>query len=135
MMIAWKSFLLRRGITLEDIVKAHDLNYEGLCSYFAQRGASTPPRDNIQVEKLFGREEVAPPKEATSAPKPVAKPAKKPRLIDASIKNTKKELLQISSKLGLKDVSDRMTKSKILSALESTGKVRILSVSTTKGKK
>lgn len=134
-MIAWKSFLLRRGIKLEDIVNAYGLSYEGLCLYFTQRGTSVPPRNNIQIEKLFGPEESIAPPEQQPTPKPAAKPAKKLRLIDVSIKNTKKELLQISAKLGLEDVSDRMTKSKILSALESTGKVKVLSVATTKGKK
>lgn len=136
MMITWNSFLARRNISLNDIVKAYGLSYEQLCTYFSQRGVSSPARSHPEVEEIFGvgpaglQEPVAEEK-----PKSEPKPPKKVRLIDASIKNTKKELLAICAKLQLDGVSDKMTKAKILAALQETGKVRVLDVKTAKRKK
>lgn len=136
MMITWNSFLARRNITLNDVVKAYGLSYEQLCTYFSQRGVSFPARSHPEIEEIFGvdsadHHDVAPKEEPASEPKPI----KKVRLIDASIKNTKKELLTICSKLQLDGINDKMTKAKILSALQETGKVRVLDVKTAKRKK
>lgn len=136
MMITWNSFLGRRNITLSDIVNAYGLSYDQLCAYFAQRGSSFPPRSHPEVEEIYGPAEPEPvvtvqkQKEAKPQPEP-----KKVRLIEASIKNTKKELLAISKKLNVEDANDRMTKAKILGLLEKTGKVKVLDVKTTKKKK
>lgn len=133
-MITWNSFLRRRKIALSDIVNAYGFNYDQLCAYFAQRGVSAPPRSAAEVRSLFGPENQPQPK-PEPAPKVDPVPPKRVRLIDASIKNTKKELLGICSKLQLSGVSDKMTKAKILAALQETGKVRVLDVKTTKQKK
>ena len=136
MMITWNSFLARRNITLNDIVKAYGLSYEQLCTYFAQRGVSFPARSHPEIEEIFGVASVEPHEPAAEEkPNPEPKPPKKIRLIDASIKNTKKELLAICTKLQLDGVSDKMTKAKILAALQETGKVRVLDVKTAKRKK
>lgn len=137
MMITWNSFLGRRDITLEGIVKAYGFNYEQLCNYFSQRGASYPSRTHPEVLELFGppKESVAP---AAANDEPIVEapaPKKKVRMINASIKNTKKELLDICKRLQLDDVNDRLTKANILSALEKTGKVKVLNVKTKKQKK
>ena len=137
MMITWNSFLGRRDITLEGIVKAYGFNYEQLCNYFSQRGASYPPRTHPEVLELFGptRESATP---AAVNNEPIVEtpaPKKKVRMINASIKNTKKELLDICKRLQLDDVNDRLTKANILSALEKTGKVKVLNVKTKKQKK
>lgn len=131
MKITWNSFLARRNISLDDLAKAYGLTYSQLCSYFTQRGASVPPRNHPEVTYIYGEESTpeAKPSAPPSAPEPVPAP-KKQKKLEASIKNTKKELLSLASKLGVQEVNERMTKSKILDFLKGTGKVRVAKVKT-----
>jgi len=135
MIVTWERFCKRRKITLGDLVQAHGLDYDGICSFFKARNATFPDRMDSAVVAVLGFPESKKPKlnpAPTPPPKPKPKkpvPPKKQMRVEVSIKNTKAELLDVASKLGL-DANDKLTKAKILEVLSSSSNILVKQVST-----
>ena len=139
MIVTWKRFCKRRSLTLGDLVQGHGLDYDKLCAFFDARGSTSPSRRDPEVIALFGHPEpekliknpeAAPPPNISSATPEL----KNSRKLEVSIKNTKAELL--STALGLKlDVTDKLTKTKILEILSGSSKVIVSEVQTSRRKK
>lgn len=137
-MITWKRYLARRRLELKQVVSAHGLSYEKLVTYFEARGVVPPSRDDLYVVSIFGKP--MPASEPKASPEirqeDLEKP-KKQKKVQVSIKDTKKTMLGLASRLGLDSVNDRMTKANILKELEKSKKVNVVDVKTNskKGKK
>lgn len=133
MIVSWKRYCNRRRLKLRDIVQQQGLTYEKLCSFFKSRRAIPPERTEPEVLDIFGPP--APPKpKHNPVPKPEKpkKPAppkpKKPK-IELSIKDTKARLLEVAKIVNL-DVSESLTKQKILDVLSTSERVSVKKVVT-----
>ena len=134
MIVTWQRYLARRGVKLQHIVKSYGLNYEGVVAYFGNRGAVPPNRLHPEIVELFGEPsptvdhvKVEPASDPVPSP-----PKKKVKKLEVSIKNTKKELLEIAERLQMMSVSSKLTKAKILDELGKSEKIRVLKVQTNK---
>ena len=73
MIVTWERFCKRRKITLGDLVQAHGLDYDGICSFFKARNATFPDRMDSAVVAVLGFPESKKPK-LNPAPTPPPKP-------------------------------------------------------------
>lgn len=132
MIVTWRRYVARRRIALVDLVRSYGLTYEGLVAYFSARGAVPPLRDEPEIVQLFGEQSKTAERTIPDVKsEPPSSVSEKQRRLEVSIKNTKKQLLDIAAKLGL-STTEKMNKLDILSLLKTSEKIFVNEVANIK---
>ena len=134
MIVSWQRYCKRRRLKLREIVQQHGLSYDKLRSFFQSRRVRPPERTDPEILAIFGVPDKPKPK-PNPVPKPEPKEApappkpKRPSKFELSIKDTKARLLEVAQILKL-DVSEKLTKQKILDVLSTSERVSVKKIAT-----